>query len=82
MLDPSVPEALDSCAREECIKLALASHPEMAEARATVEKAASAVRIAKYEYIPDVEAFARYSYSNDVPFLARNFGNLWPSSEL
>jgi outer membrane protein TolC len=74
MLDPSVPEALDSCAREECIKLALASHPEMAEARATVEKAASAVRLAKYEYIPDVEAFARYSYSNDVPFLARNFG--------
>jgi outer membrane protein TolC len=46
----------------------------MAEARATVEKAASAVRLAKYEYIPDVEAFARYSYSNDVPFLARNFG--------
>jgi outer membrane protein TolC len=74
MLDPSVPEAPDSCAREECIKLALASHAEMAEARATVEKAASAVRLAKYEYIPDVEAFARYSYSNDVPFLARNFG--------
>jgi outer membrane protein len=25
-------------------------------------------------WVPDVEAFARYSYQNDVPFLARNFG--------
>jgi outer membrane protein TolC len=74
MLDPSVPNPPDSCAKEECTKLALASHPEVAEARAMVEKTTSAVRLAKYEYIPDVEALARYSYSNDVPFLARNFG--------
>jgi len=74
MLDPNVPNAPDSGAKDESIKVALASHPEIAEARATVEKAASAVHLAKYEYIPDVEAFARYSYSNDVPFLARNFG--------
>jgi len=53
----------------------------MAEARATVEKAASAVRIAKYEYIPDVEALRVNSYSNDVPFLHGTL-NLWPSSEL
>jgi outer membrane protein TolC len=33
------------------------------------------VRLAKYEYVPDVEAFARYSYQNNVPFLARNFGS-------
>ena len=74
MLDPSVLDVPISCAKEECARLALASHPEVAEARATVEKAASAVRLAKYEYIPDMEALARYSYSNDVPFLARNFG--------
>jgi outer membrane protein TolC len=30
--------------------------------------------LAKREYVPDVEAFARYSYSQNVPFLARNFG--------
>jgi outer membrane protein TolC len=30
--------------------------------------------LAKREYIPDVEAFARYSYQDNVPFLARNFG--------
>ncbi len=27
------------------------------------------------EYVPDVTAFARYSYQNNVPFLARNFGS-------
>jgi outer membrane protein TolC len=25
-------------------------------------------------WVPDVEAFARYSYQDNVPFLARNFG--------
>jgi len=55
-------------------KLALDSHPEIAEARAQVEKASAAVRLAQREYLPDVEAFARYSYQNNVPFLARNFG--------
>lgn len=25
--------------------------------------------------VPDVDAFARYSYSDNVPFLARNFGS-------
>jgi outer membrane protein TolC len=24
--------------------------------------------------VPDLDAFARYSYQNNVPFLARNFG--------
>jgi outer membrane protein TolC len=39
-----------------------------------VEKASAGVRAAKREYIPDIEAFARYSYQENVPFLARNFG--------
>ena len=73
-LDPNVPVPVASCSREECIKLALDSNPEIAEARAEVEKASAGVRAAKREYIPDVEAFARYSYQNNVPFLARNFG--------
>lgn len=73
-LDPDVAAPTDSCEREQCIKLALDSHPEVTEARAVVDKASAGVRAAKDEYIPDVEAFARYSYSNDVPFLARNFG--------
>ncbi len=74
-LDPNVPAPTDRCQREECIKLALDSHPEVKEARAVVEKASAGVRAAKREYIPDVEVFARYSHqNNNVPFLAPNFG--------
>ena len=73
-LDPNVPSQPDSCGREECVHLALDSHPEVTEARAEVEKAAAGVRAAKREYIPNVDAFARHSYQNNVPFLARNFG--------
>ena len=40
-----------------------------------MEKAQAAARLAKTDmWVPDVEAFARYSYANNVPFLARNFG--------
>jgi outer membrane protein TolC len=73
-LEPDVPVPPDGCQREQCVKLALDSHPEITEARAIVEKASAGVRVAKREYIPDVEAFARYSYQNNVPFFARNFG--------
>lgn len=73
-LDPDVPAPHESCEREQCIKLALDSQPEITEARAEVEKASAGVRAAKREYIPDIEAFARYSYQENVPFLARNFG--------
>src|SRR5215470_7772725 len=74
-LDPDVPVATDPCQREQCVTLAVDSHPEITEARAVVEKASAGVRAAKREYIPDVEAFARYSHQNNsVPFLAPNFG--------
>ena len=53
----------------------MASHPEILAARAEVQKAEAAVRLAKTDmWVPDVEAFARYSYQENVPFLARNFG--------
>src|SRR5262249_32082302 len=64
------------CDRDACIRTALEAHPEIAEARAQVEKAESAVRLAKYEFLPDVEAFARYSFQRNVPFLADRFGTL------
>jgi len=73
-LDPDVPAPADSCKREQCRRMALASHPEITEARAEIEKASAGVRAAKREYIPDIEAFAKYSYQENVPFLARNFG--------
>jgi outer membrane protein TolC len=75
-LDSSVEELQAECDRDTCVKLALASHPKITEARAEVEKATAAVRLAKVDkLVPDVSAFARYSYANDVPFLARNFGS-------
>jgi outer membrane protein TolC len=75
-LDPDVAEVQPACAREACVAQALASHPEISEARSEVEKATAAVRLAKTDiYVPDMYAFARYSYQNQVPFLARNFGS-------
>ncbi len=75
-LEPNTAEDQPACARDKCVAEALASHPEIIEARDEVEKANAAVRLAKTDlYVPDVDAFARYSYQNNVPFLARNFGS-------
>jgi outer membrane protein TolC len=76
LLDPNVSPPSDPCERDACVRAALESHPEVAEARAQVEKAASAARLAKYELIPDVEVFARYSFQDNVPFLAGRFGTV------
>ena len=74
-LDPAVPESQETCRREECVAVAESSHPEIRVARADVDKAEAAVRLAKTDiWVPDVDAFARYSYQENVPFLARNFG--------
>jgi outer membrane protein TolC len=73
--DPAVPDFQETCPREECVNTAMASHPEILAARAEVQKAEAVVRLAKTDmWVPDVEAFARYSYQENVPFLARNFG--------
>ena len=76
-LDPAVPEFAETCPRAECVTAAEASHPEILAARAEVQKAQAAIGLAKTdEWVPDVEAFARYSYQDNVPFLflAHNFG--------
>jgi len=74
-LDSAVTESEETCRREECVRTAEASHPEILAARAELEKAQAAVSLAKTDiWVPDVEAFARYSYQENVPFLARNFG--------
>jgi outer membrane protein TolC len=73
-LDSSVPGVQDTCELGECIKVALQSHPEIVAAREELRKATAAVQLSKADYVPDVTAFARYDYQNQVPFLARNFG--------
>src|SRR5262249_40733661 len=76
VLDRSVRDPDESCAAEACVRLALDSHPEIAEARATVEKAESAVRVAQYDSLPDMEAFARYSFNSNSAFLASRFATV------
>ncbi len=73
-LDPTVRQVANTCEREQCLRAAMDAHPEIAEARAKVEQASAAERLARRQYIPDVEAFARYSYQDQVPFLVHNFG--------
>lgn len=74
-LDPGVPEFQETCQPRDCVTAAEASHPEILAARAQVEAAEAAVRLAKTDiWVPDVEVFGRYSYQENVPFLARNFG--------
>jgi outer membrane protein TolC len=74
-LDTTVPEFKETCPREQCVSAAMASHPEILAARAEVEAAQATVGLAKTDmWVPDLEAFARYSYQENVPFLARNFG--------
>lgn len=74
-LDPAVTGVQESCEQEECIRMALASQPEILAARAEVEKASAGVRLAQADYIPELSVFAGYTYANNVPFLARNFGS-------
>jgi outer membrane protein TolC len=74
-LDPGVPTFQETCQRNDCVTTAIELHPEILAARAQVEAAEAGVRLAKTDiWVPDVEAFARYSYQENVPFLARNFG--------
>jgi outer membrane protein TolC len=74
-LDSNPAELKESCQREVCVTEALASHPKIIAARDEVEKASAAVRLAKADiWVPEVNAFARYSYQNNVPFLVHNFG--------
>jgi outer membrane protein TolC len=74
-LDPSFTEFPETCRREECVATAMASHPQIRTARAEVEKAQAAAHLANVDiWVPDLEAFANYTYANNVPFLARNFG--------
>jgi len=74
-LDSGVPQFQESCQRKDCVSAAIQSHPEILAARAEVQKAEAAIGLAKTDiWVPDVAAFARYSYQENVPFLARNFG--------
>jgi outer membrane protein TolC/preprotein translocase subunit SecF len=54
--------------------LGINQNPEIQATMEAAEKARQGVRIAKADYIPDVGAFAQYTYQNGVPFLVHNNG--------
>ena len=60
----------------EYVKAAWDENPEIRAAQDSVDKARAGVAAAKTQYIPDITAFARYSYQDGVPFLVRNFGTV------
>jgi multidrug efflux pump subunit AcrB/outer membrane protein TolC len=47
-------------------------NPEIQAATEAVEKVRQGIRIARADYIPDVGAFAQYTFQNGVPFLVHN----------
>jgi multidrug efflux pump subunit AcrB/outer membrane protein TolC len=53
----------------------LANSEEVKSATEAVSKAQTAVRAARDEYIPNLDAVAAYTYQNGVPFLPHNNGN-------
>jgi outer membrane protein TolC len=58
--------------REESFRTARPNNPELAAAREAVEKSRSAVRAARYEYIPDLTLYASHFYQDGAPFLTQN----------
>jgi outer membrane protein TolC len=64
----------DRLTREQYLIAALHHNPESEAAKETVSKARSALMAARYEYIPNVGAFARETYQSGVPFLMHSFG--------
>ena len=73
-LDPDVATDLQTQSKDDYLKAAWEENPEIRAAQLAVEKAHAGVAAAKTAYIPDITAYARYSYQDGVPFFVRNFG--------
>jgi outer membrane protein len=75
-VEPAVKTDVVLPGKDECVRMAWAGNPEIRSAEETVRKADAAVGAARTKFIPDITAFARYSYQNGVPFLVHNFGTV------
>jgi multidrug efflux pump subunit AcrB/outer membrane protein TolC len=60
--------------RQQYIDAALAQNAGVQAAKEAEAKARSGLRAARYDYIPDIGAFARHTYQSGVPFVAHSFG--------
>jgi outer membrane protein TolC len=75
-LEPEVATNFETLSKADYVKAAWEENPEIRSAQETVAKAQAGVAAAKTAYVPDVTAFARYSYQDGVPFFVRNFGTV------
>jgi outer membrane protein TolC len=73
-LEADPPASVSIPSREECLRIARESSPEVRAAEQAVIKARAGLSAAKDAYIPDVTGLARYSYQSGIPFLVHNFG--------
>ena len=73
-LEPEEVTNLTVLSKTDYVKAAWDENPEIQSAQESVEKAKAGEAAAKTAFIPDVTAFARYSYQDGVPFFVRNFG--------
>ena len=71
-LDPNAEQFQPECKRDSCVKLALAAHPEILQARDEVEKASAAVHLAKLDIgVPDVYSLRAIQLPETDRLLAR-----------
>jgi outer membrane protein TolC/preprotein translocase subunit SecF len=61
-------------AKDQSYAQARTRNGELLAARESVEKSHHAVRVARYEYIPDLTIFAKYGYQDGAPFVEKNVG--------
>ena len=73
-LDPAVKTDVALPVKGHCLNTAWANNPEIRSAEDAVRKASAGVSAARTQYIPDITAFARYSYQDGIPFFVHNFG--------
>lgn len=75
-LEPAVRTDVVLPAKEQCLRMAWAQNPEIRSAEDAVRKASAGVSATRTKFIPDVTAFARYTYQDGIPFLVHNFGTV------
>jgi outer membrane protein TolC len=68
-----LPPAVPVSDAEEAVQLALRCNPQVQEAMATVEKARAALKIAKADFLPDVNIFGSYFNQTAIPVIQPNF---------
>ncbi len=69
-----LPPAVPVSDAEEAVQLALSCNPLVQEAEATVEKARAALKVAKADFIPDVNIFGSYFNQTSASYIQPNFG--------